>query len=96
MYTAINICDLTGYIKPGEVFSSMQLLLKPILTKNVVNCEGKRFDGDSLLVDPDIEPKRWTAIYTIIREGCGNLEPIPKYKLRIYQSKTGKGSWKRI
>jgi len=95
MFIAINLADLTHYIGPDTgLLSPLKLLLQPVTTDCTVRCEGNRFDGVAILVDTN--PERWDAIYEIIRNGCGNLKPIPKYKLRIYQSKTGRGGWKRI
>ncbi len=90
---AVNLCDLMAY---GGVLSPVLLILHPILTEEVRDCELHRIDGAALLVDPEVDEDRWSAIFEIFRKGAGRLEPIPKYKLRIYESKTGRGSWKRI
>lgn len=93
----VNLGDLATYGIRGEL-NSVRLLLVPHLLKETVRCEGKRWDGDSAIVRRNTEQEQWDAIVKILREGVpgGNLDAIPKYKLRIYESKTGKGSWKRI
>ncbi len=96
MHIAINICDLTTFINPDGQLSFLQTLLGPVLTRETVEVEKGRIDGDAALIKEDILPERWDAIYTIIRDGVGEREPIHKNKLRIYQSRTGKGGWKRI
>ena len=43
-----------------------------------------------------VPDEQMQAILTIIRKGAGNLTANNKARLRVYQSKTGKGGWKRI
>ena len=96
MNIAINICDLSTFTNPDGKLSFLQILLSPVMTRDVVKCEKGRIDGDALLVREDVSQERWDAIYSIIRDGLGKREPIHKNKLRIYESKTGQGGWKRI
>jgi len=74
----------------------MQLLLAPVLLNEAVMCERERWDGMAAPVKPDIPLERWEAIYQMIRGGLGRQVPIPKHKLRIYRSRTGRGGWERI
>lgn len=96
MFYAINAADLAAHIDPENPLSPITILLGPILTRESVKVDNNRIDGLAVRVQPDLPAKRWSAIYQIIREGCGNLKPIPKHKLRMYKSRTGKGGWKRI
>lgn len=95
---AVNIVDLASILGLEGKFHPLRLLLQKHLSTEIVACEGKRFDGDSVRVSRSVKQEQWDAIMTIIREGVpgGKIEPIPKYKLRIYESKTGHGSWRRI
>lgn len=68
------------------------MLLTPVLTRETVECETGRFDGYGLRVQEDIDPERWGAIISLIRETW----EIGKAGLRIYESKTGNGGWKRV
>ena len=98
-FRAVNIADLTGWAQEEERrgCSVPLLLLRPILLDEVIHCEGERWDGDSLLVDPDIDPGRWDAIYTLIRDGLGRRKGIHKHLLRIYEAKNKENKhWKRI
>lgn len=95
-YFAVNIADMTAHIEPGKI-SFVGTLLQPVLTDERVECERKsRWDGISLRIRRDIPLSRWMAILDILRNGVGSQKPTRKNSLRIYQSKTGKGSWKRI
>ena len=92
MVYAVNLGDLMSY---REGITPVWLLLQPVLTDHIRQCEGnRRVDGTGALLDVDAE--RWAAIYQILRQGCGQIKPIPKYQLRLYESKTGEGGWKRI
>jgi hypothetical protein len=92
---AVNIGDLTtGQFR--DPFCPARLLLQPVLDKNLtqVECEPGRFDGVGVLVAEDVDPERWAAILTILRNGLGRMAGIPKHALRIYE---GSGrTWKRI
>jgi hypothetical protein len=97
MERAVNLADLTKYADRGSILNPVMLLLRPILTRQVVHCEGDRFDGDALVVQADIEDDRWEAIKTILRDGLGRREGIPKYALRIYETgKITNKTWKRV
>jgi len=93
MRYAVNIADLLQYSRPDAIPEPPLLLLQPVLERDpdkVILAEGERWDGMASPVKEDCTPERWDAIYQIIRTR------IPKNKLRIYKSKTGKGSWERI
>ncbi len=95
-YFAVNIADMTAHIEPGKI-TFVGTLLQPVLTDEQVECEGKtKWAGVALRVRRDIPLSRWMAIVDILRNGMGNWKPKHKNSLRVYQSKTGKGSWKRI
>ena len=98
MERAVNLCDLTKYTDDrAGLFNPVMLLLRPILTQQVVECEGKHIDGAALVVQADIEDERWEAIKSILRDGIGRLKPIPKYALRIYETrKITNKTWKRV
>lgn len=82
---AINVADLTRFAQQGPL-SPVMLLVRPVMTKNIVQAEGRRWDGDAAVLDcPD---ERALAIVEIIRR------KIPKHQLRIYH---GAGrTWKRV
>ena len=99
MKYAVNICDLLKYSKLDALPEGPLLLLQPILERDsdkVLNCEGERWDGAATPVKESCPAERWEAIYHIIRNGTGNQPGIAKHELRIYESKTGKGGWKRV
>ena len=94
---AVNICDLTKYATDNPLMSPVMLILKPVLTQDVVHCEGDRWDGDAFLVKEEIDDERWTAIKQILRDGIGRLSAIPKHELRIYESgKSTNKTWRRV
>lgn len=94
-YFAVNIADMTARIELGKI-TFVGTLLQPVLTDYQVECERNRWDGVAFRIRRDIPLFRWMAIFDILRNGVGRIKPTPKNSLRIYQSKTGKGSWKRI
>ncbi len=94
MKYAVNLGDLTTFTRPDDILNPYMMLLQPVLTREIVNCEREHFDGMAVLVDATEE--RFEAILKIIREGLGKIKAVPKHKLRIYVSKTGKGGWKRV
>lgn len=94
-YFAVNIVDMIARIELGKI-TFVGTLLQPVLTDYQVECERNRWDGVALRIRRDIPLCRWMAIFDILRNGVGRIKPTPKNSLRIYQSKTGKGSWKRI
>lgn len=99
MKYAVNIADLMSFRKPDALPEGPLLLLQPVLERDpdkVVNAEHNKWDGMASPVKEDCPPERWDAIYQIIRHGINGHPGIPKHKLRIYQSKTGKGGWERI
>ena len=96
---AVNLADLTKYAPRdgGLALDPINLLLLPVLNRHeTVLTEGNKWDGVAVRVQDNIPQERWDAIYQIIRAGAGRHAPIPKYALRIYESRTGTGGWKRI
>lgn len=98
MERAVNLCNLTKYTDDrAGLLNPVMLFLRPILTQQVVECEGKRIDGAALVVRVDVEEDRWEAIKTILRDGIGRLEPIPRHVLRIYETgKITNKTWRRV
>ena len=66
-----------------------QFLLAPVLTDKNVQCE-EGLDGSATLVKPDVDIEQLSAIVEIIRK------KYPPHRFRIYESRTGKGGWKRV
>ena len=64
------------------------LLLEPVIEKRVIECERQQWDGMALPISCD--ETRANAIVTLIRRR------FHRNRFRIYQSKTGRGGWKRI
>ena len=97
MRYAVNIADLLIYDPPNlnTLPVGPLLLLQPVLESDrdkVIMAEYQRWDGMAVLISEDCTQERWDAIYEVVRKQMN----IPKYKLRIYKSKTGKGGWERI
>ena len=65
------------------------LLLQPLLTKESVNVDKTKVDGEATpLVEDD---ERVGAVVYMLRNGLGQIKPIRKGDLRIYRSVTGRG-----
>lgn len=93
MERAVNLGDLTKYVDRGGGLSPIMLLLRPLLTEQVVQCEGDRWDGGAVLVRADVKDEQWQAVKKVLRE----LKGIPKYALRMYETgKVGNKTWKRV
>ena len=96
MFYAINLGDLAAHVDLDNPLSSpLGVLLNRVLTKEDVTCEPD-LTGRAVRVDPGVPEAQWQAIYTMIRKGWGRQPGIEKHALRIYESETGKGGWKRI
>ncbi len=95
---AVNIVDLASVKKEfsGQFHPVNMLLNREILSEEMIDCEKGKIDGMAVRVNPNLTDERWNAILLIVRNGAGGSQGIPKHKLRIYESKTGKGSWRRI
>lgn len=97
MRWAINIGDLANYQRDPEYQIMVDYMLLPVLDRDCkVDCEVGRFDGMALGVKNHVTSERMKAIIKIVRNGLGERKGIHKNHLRIYQSKTGKGGWKRV
>jgi len=81
---AVNLTDWMTYKDDFE----LGLLLEPIVERRVIECERQRLDGMALPLLCD--ETRANAIVTLIRRR------FHRNRFRIYQSKTGRGGWKRI
>lgn len=98
MKYAINLIDLAALNETAEYKILVQCLLMPLFDKEpqTVNCNKSRVDEEAILVSDDIGDDRMAAVVQLVRQGTGVRKGIHKNKLRLYQSKTGKGGWKRI
>lgn len=98
MFYAVNVCDMTCFIKDPRVM----LLVPPVMlpegqepTQEAVealeklSCEGDRFDG--MAVRLHCSEERAAAIVGLLRKWG-----FKRHMLRFYQSKTGQGGWKRV
>lgn len=95
-YYAVNLFDLVAHMEPNQ-FTFVGTLLEPVLTDDFVYCEGKSFvDGVALRIRRDISFSQWIDVLSTIRNLGGVNFPANKRYVRIYQSKTSKGSWERI
>jgi len=81
---AVNLADWTTYKDDFE----LRWLLEPVVEKRYLCCERERLDGMALPISCD--ETRANAIVTLIRRR------FHRNRFRIYQSKTGRGGWKRI
>jgi len=81
---AVNLADWTTYKDDFE----LRWLLEPVVEKRYLCCERQRLDGMALPLLCD--ETRAKAIVTIIRR------KFHRNLFRMYQSKTGRGGWKRI
>ena len=98
MYYAVNIIDL-AYWQEKEPIPINLMLLNKLDKSYQIDCEPNRIDGMALMGKTELEgvtEEMWQATIEVIRNGMGRLQGIPKSQLRIYQSKTGKGGWKRV
>lgn len=90
MKYAINLADLTAYVQEAEKgYSPVMAMIGPVLDKHYVSV-GKNLDDNAVLLNCDEE--RAEAITQVVRD----IWKIPKHKLRMYGSRTGKGGWKKI
>ena len=94
MRYAVNVADLTVLAQAQHPV--LEWMLRPILTRETQMCETKRVDSIAALVSSDVPIEQWDAMFQIIRDGLGQWQGLRKHELRIYQSKTGNGGWKRI
>lgn len=85
---AINISDWSDFLT-NKPTSPESFLLRPLLSEEQVKCE-KNIDGDALMVKQEITAERWEAVVSLLRKHHHRNER------RLYQSKTGKGGWKRV
>ena len=88
---AVNINDL-GKFKNNCVHP-VNMLLVPLLSQVVVNCEPGRGDGQAWVVS-DGARSQWHTLMYLIRKGSGCYRGVSAYHLRIY-CKSG-DEWKRI
>lgn len=81
---AVNVADLTRFAQAP--LSPVMLLIQPVLSRQIVQAERQRIDGDAAILACDEE--RALAIVELIRRR------VPKHQLRIYH---GAGrTWRRL
>ena len=88
---AVNASDL--YQFKNNPIHPVNMLLVPLLTDTVVQCESEPGNGDALLVSSQAI-ESWNALVHVIRKGSGRYRGILSHQLRIYR-KYGSG-WKRV
>lgn len=91
-HRAVNIGDFIAFFGP---LHPVHILLRPLLTTEQVECEANKLAGIGVLVRADVSDEQWAAVMQILRQGLGQMRPIPKTILRIYEKRTGKG-WVRV
>jgi hypothetical protein len=94
MHHAINIADLTTLKQKYPIICDF--MVAPVLTHDTVDVERGQVDGIGVLVQASVPDDQWQAIVTVLRQGLGQFPGYHKHLLRIYDSKTGVGGWKRI
>ncbi len=94
MKYAMNVADLTTLKQDYPIICDF--MVAPVLTRETVEVERGRVDGVAVLVQDTIPTEQWEAIVAVLRNGLGAFPGYPRNLLRIYQSKTGRGGWKRI
>ena len=92
---AVNLTDYHNLVA-NSPFHPVKLMFNQMLEESLVTCERGKGDGKAIRVKRDIPQKQWDDIMQITREGLGNLPAHHRNLFRIYESKTGKGSWRRI
>jgi hypothetical protein len=88
---AVNAGDLHQF--RNNPVHPVNMLLVPLLTDTVVQCESEPGDGDALLVSSQAA-ESWNALVHVIRKGSGRYRGILRHQLRIYR-KYG-SAWKRV
>jgi hypothetical protein len=88
---AVNINDLTKF--KNDPVHPVNMLLVPLLTDTIVNCEPGQIDGDAVLVS-DAFREHWQALIHVIRKGSGCYRGIRKDYLRIYRKR--RNGWEQI
>jgi hypothetical protein len=79
---AVNAHDLLKFT--NNPVHPVSMLLVPMLTQTVINCEPDQFDGEAVLVSKRAV-ERWDAIVYLIRKGSGCYPGIHRSHLRIYR-----------
>ncbi len=94
MKYAMNVADLITLKQDYPIICDF--MVAPVLTRETVDVEHGRVDGVGVLVQDTVSAEQWDAIVAMLRDGLGAFPGYPRNLLRIYQSKTGRGGWKRI
>lgn len=88
MKYAVQLADVAVRAYDTTVIDPVLVLLRPVLTDVVVKVKSdEMLDNTGMLLD-DSDPERLEAILCLLRMNVDHRD------LRVYQSKTGKGSWK--
>ncbi len=94
MKYAMNVADLTTLKQDYPIICDF--MVAPVLTRETVEVERGRVDGVGVLVQDTVPDSRREALFSVLRDGLGAFPGYPRNLLRIYQSATGHGGWKRI
>jgi hypothetical protein len=92
---AVNVYDLLKYVQLQEReggLNSVLMIVRPLLSRERVECEGRAWDGDAVLVREDISEERMAGVLRLLRGRLG----IPKAELRVYAGQVGSRTWKRL
>jgi len=89
MKYAVQLADIAIRAYNTTTIDPVLLLLQPVLTKIAVKIKpDDALDNVGMLLD-DSDPERLDAILQLLRLKVDHRD------LRVYQSETGRGSWKR-
>jgi len=89
MKYAVQLADVAIRAYDTTTIDPVLLLLHPVLTDVTVKVKGDDLlDNTGILLD-DSDPERLDAILHLLRL------KVDRRDLRVYQSETGNGSWKR-
>ena len=89
MKYAVQLADIAIRAYNTTTIDPVLLLLRPVLTKIAVKVKpDDALDNVGMLLD-DSDPERLDAILQLLRLKVDHRD------LRVYQSKTGRGGWKR-
>ena len=89
MKYAVQLADIAIRAYNATAIDPVLLLLRPVLTDTAVKVKADdTLDNTGMLLD-DSDPERLDAILQLLRSKVDHRD------LRIYQSETGRGGWKR-
>jgi len=87
---AVQLADVAVRAYNSTGIDPVLVLLRPVLTDVMVKVKpDDMLDNTGILLD-DSNPERLAAILQLLRMNVKHRD------LRVYQSKTGKGGWKKM